>query len=591
MKVVYYRAVPVKPQKIDESVSFDDAVRRELQKIIASKSFRQGDRLQRFLSFIVEETLAGRGDQLKEYPVGVDVFGKESSFDPRMDPIVRVQARRLRMRLYTYYQEEGQADELVIELPKGGYAPTFRKVEHAPKKRSLAPALVSRNTVAVQVFEDCSPAGDEGYFCRGLASEIVHALSKVGSIVVIDNNAPQPAGTPVAALVVSGSVRKANDTWRITTQIGDAMRGSILWSDSVDRKRGNPFQVQEEVASVVAETLRSELVEGEGRHTLHPKVGNLAANNMYLQGRYQMSQRTEGGLRKAMEYFQKAIDEDPGFAQAYAGMADAQLLMANYGVSAPMELWTKTASNAAHAVLLDDESSDAHTSLAHVKAVQDWDWDGSEQEFRRAIRLNPRNSMAHHWYAMSCLVPLGRLDEALQEITMAQSLDPISSIVSRDLAQIYHFRREYDLALEQCDYTIEQNPHFAAAYWTLGLVQEQRDESEEAIAAFQRAIELTPPNPRVVGALARTYAISGRKQEALRLLRDLNDLSTRRYISPFELALIYFALDRMDEGFERLTQAFQDRCFELATISIDPRFDNVREDHRFKPLYRQLGLA
>ena len=192
---------------------------------------------------------------------------------------------------------------------------------------------------------------------------------------------------------------------------------------------------------------------------------------------------------------------------------------------------------------------------------------------------------------MSCLVTLGRLDEALQELTIAQGLDPVSSIISRDMAQISHFRREYDRALEQCDHTIEQNPHFAAAYWTLGLVQEQRGEMEEAIAAFQRAIELSPPSPRIVGALARTYAIMGRKQEALRLLKDLNELSKKRYISPFELALIYFSLKRMDEGFERLELAFQHRCFELITLRIDPRFDDVRADPRFQALFSQLGLS
>lgn len=240
-----------------------------------------------------------------------------------------------------------------------------------------------------------------------------------------------------------------------------------------------------------------------------------------------------------------------------------------------------------HAVLLDDESSEAHTSLAHVKAIQDWDRSASEQELRRAIRLNLRNSMAHHWYGMSCLVPLGRLDEAMQELLTAQSLDPVSSIISRDGAQISHFQRNYKEALEQCDYTIEQNPHFPAAYWTLGLVQEQRGELEEAIAAIQRAIELSPPAPRIVGSMARLYALVGRKQDSLRLL---NDLAPKRNVSPFELALTYFALGRKDEGFVRLAKAFEDRCFELITIRKDPRFDEVRSDPRFIALLSQLGL-
>ncbi|AFL87299.1 putative integral membrane protein [Terriglobus roseus DSM 18391] len=581
--------MPAKTQIVKEKSTFDEAVRSQLHKIISSKSFRQGDRLQRFLGFIVDESLAGRGDQLKEYPIGVDVFGKSDSFDPRMDPIVRVQARRLRIRLQTYYREEGQADDLVIEMPKGGYAPTFRQVDPSPVKRPHVPALVSRNTVAVRAFEDCSPNGAESSFCRGLASEIVHALSKVDSIVVMDESSTRQESLEEAAVFIGGTVRTAQGTMRITMQMTDTMRGSILWSESIDRRYDDVFALQEEIAATVIGAVMPQLVGDSGGP--RTKVGNLAANNMYLQGVYQFNQRTESGLRKAMEYFGKAAEEDPGFAKAYAGMSDAQLLMANYGVAAPTEVWTKTAANASHAVLLDDESSEAHTSLAHVKAIQDWDWSGSEKEFRKAIRLDPRNSVAHHWFAMSCLVTLGRLDEALQEIMIAQSLDPVSSIIARDMAQIYHFRREYDRALEQCDHTIEQNPHFSAAYWTLGLVQEQRGELEEAIAAFQRAIELSPPSPRIVGALARTYAIVGRKQDASRLLKDLNELSKKRYISPFELALIYFSLGRMDEGFERLELAFQHRCFELITLRIDPRFDNVRDDPRFQSLFSQLGLS
>jgi serine/threonine-protein kinase len=291
-----------------------------------------------------------------------------------------------------------------------------------------------------------------------------------------------------------------------------------------------------------------------------------------------------------MEFFAKAIAEDPQLAQAYAGLADAHNLLAHYGVLAPADVWTKAASNAAQAVMLNGDSAEAHTSLAHVKATQDWDWAGAEREFQHAISLNPRSATAHHWYAVSCLAPLGRLELAMEEMLMAQALDPVSSIIARDIAIIHYYQRQFDLALEQCDHTIEQNPHFSAGYWTLGLVQEQREDYDEAIAAFQRAIELSPPSPRIRGALGRVYARSGRKQEAMGILAELDALSRRRYISPFELALIYFALDRKEEAFERLTKAYADRCFELITIKVDPRFDAVRNDPRFTSLFRQLGL-
>ena len=581
--------------KAEDANALEEVVRRELNRVLVSKSFRQVNRLPRFLTFIVEETLSGRGDLLKEYPVGVEVFGKDSSFDPRMDPIVRVQARRLRMRLAAYYLEEGQADELIIELPKGGYTPVFRRVEGAPKKRPLAAALVSRNTVAVQPFSDQSASGDMGPFCDGLTQEILHALIQIESIMVIfrtpEGDAAEAGAGPSAAMIVSGGVRKSKDMLRITTHISDAVRGCYVWSESIDRKVADSFEIQEEVARTVVRTLRTELLNDDGGGGLrHRRTENLAAHNLYLQGRYHLNQRTEHGLRKALEFFTHAIEEDPQLAEAYAGIADAYLLLANYGAASPAEVWTKAAANASQAVLVDDESSEAHTSLGHVKSAQDWDWTGAEREFRRAISLNPRNAIAHHWYSISCLAPLGRLEEALEENLLARALDPVSSIIARDTAMIYYYKRDFEQALEQCDHAIEQNPHFSPAYWTLGLVQEQRGDFDEAIAAFQRAIELSPPSPRILGALGSTLAKAHKKEEALGILGELNELAKRRYISPFELALINFALKRLDEGFDLLAKAYEDRSFELISIKIDPRFDSVRQDPRFTSLFRQLGL-
>jgi tetratricopeptide (TPR) repeat protein len=319
-------------------------------------------------------------------------------------------------------------------------------------------------------------------------------------------------------------------------------------------------------------------------------VENLAAYNLYVQGRYHLNQRTEEGLRKSVEFFEKAIVENAQYAEAYSGLADAYGLLGHYGVLSPAEVWTKAASNAAWAVLQDDDSAEAHTSLAHVKSTQDWDWLGSEREFQRALSLNPRYATAHHWYAMSCLAPLGRLDEACDEMILAQTLDPISSIIGRDLARIYYYRQEFDAALEQCDRTIELNPHFSPGYWILGLVQEQRGDFDESAAAFQRAIQLSPRSPLMHAALGRTLALSGKRNEALRILRDLEDLGTGRYVSPFELAAIHFALAQADEGFIWLTKAFQDRCFELICLRVDPRWQSLRGNPRFQKLFEQLGL-
>lgn len=583
-----------KSTTLPASKETDDKVRQQLRRILASKTFRQVDRLQSFLTFVVDEMLEGRGDKLKEFLIGVEVFGKEESFDPRMDPLVRVQARRLRARLVRYYREEGQNDEVVIELPKGGYEPVFHRRENAGMKRTVSAALVSRNTILVRPFEDDSPGRELGYFCNGLKQEIIHVLSGMENVRVaaseVVHDAGDSGGQMNVAMVVSGSVRKSRDTLRITINLIDSMTNCYLWSESIDRDLADVLQVQEEVAGRILQKLQAEFAVSGGSRAARRPTENLAAHNLYLQGRYHLNQRTEQGLRKAVEFFDRAIAEDPHHAPSYSGLADAHGLLAHYGVLAPAEICTKAASNAAWAVLLDEESAEAHTSLAHVKATQDWDWRGAEREFQRGISINPRYATAHHWYAMSCLVPLARFDEALEELQRAQALDPVSSIISRDLAVTHYYNRDFELALEQCDHTIEQNPHFSAAYWTLGLVQDEREDFEEAIAAFQRAVQLSPPSPRIQGALGRTFARAGKPRQAHKILEELREESKRRYVSPFELASIYFALNQLEQGFQWLTKAFQDRCFELVAIKVDPKFDSVANDPRFSALVSQLGL-
>ena len=232
----------------------------------------------------------------------------------------------------------------------------------------------------------------------------------------------------------------------------------------------------------------------------------------------------------------------------------------------------------------------ARTTLAHVKAVQDWDWLGAEREFQLAIGLAPGYATAHHWFAMSCLVPLGRLDEALQEMVLAQSLDPVSSIVARDLAVLHLYRRDLEAALEQCDHTIELNPHFSPAYWTLGLIQELRHDLDESTAAVHRAIDLAPNSPRMQAALARALALSGKRDQATAILKKLEERAKQRYVSPFDFACIRFALGQRDLGFDWLTRACRDRCFEMGALRFDPKLDVVRADRRLEAIAKQVGL-
>jgi serine/threonine-protein kinase len=576
----------------------EKALRQQLNRMLASKTFHQVDRLKRFISFIVLESVAGRGGELKEYVIGVQVFGKEDSFDPRTDPIVRVQARRLRARLARYYRDEGQGDDVIVDLPKGGYSPVFRRREGAaPIKRSLMATLAGRNTVAVMPFADHSPGATLGYFCRGLRDEIVHALTSLKSLRVLAAKADDlvesesAVASFEAALVITGSVRSSGDQLRVTTQLLDGASGYYLWSESLDLPLVDPLHAQEAIARTVADKLAPELLDSENAPNPRRQSDNLAARNLYLQGRYHLNQRTEEGLHKAVEFFEKALIEDAQFSLAHSGLSDAHGLLAHYGVLGPADVWAKAASSAASAVMLDGHSAEAHTSLAHVRATQDWDWVGAEREFQRAIQLNPRYPTAHHWYAMSCLVPMGRLDEALEQMLLAESLDPVSSIIARDVAVIYGYRRDFEAALDQCDQTIELNPHFAPAYLTLGLIQEQRKDFDEAAAAFRRAVDLAPHSPRMQGALARTLALSGKIDHARETLHALEGLSGSRYVSPFDFVTIHLALGDAGRGFRWLTKACDDRCFELLALKVDPRFESIRDDARLAAIMKRVGLG
>ena len=595
------KVVPIRPAAAEPEIvapDGDHAARQQLERVLTSVAFRQVDRLKRFLKFIVSEALAGRGDQLKEYVIGVQVFDKDSSFDPRADPIVRVQARRLRARLVRYYHEEGGADAILIELPKGGYAPVFKNRDAStPLRRSMAPTLAGQNTIAVQPLADHSPGHDLAYFCDGLRQEIIHRLAKVEALRVLAIPSAAGSGLPAedpaahAAMVLTGGVRRSGDRVRATVHLVDTATTSYLWSESVDAPLTDPFSAQELVAEAVVSKLEPRLLDSGQRRGARRPAENLAARNLYLQGRYHLNQRTDEGLHKGLDFFEKAIVEDAQFALAHSGLADAHSLLAHYGVRPPSLVWAQAASSAASAVMLDGTCAEGRTSLAHVKATQDWDWHGAEREFQRAISFDPRYATAHHWYAMSCLVPLGRLDEALEEMRIAQSLDPVSSIVARDLALIHAYRRDYEAALEQCDHTIELNPHFSPAYWALGVIQEQRKDLDEAVAAFQRAIDLSPHSPRMLAGLARAMALAGKKALALNSLRQLEGIAAQRYVSPIEFAAVRFALAQPDLGFTWLEKSCDDRAFDVLALKVDPRFETERHHPRMQGILRLVGLA
>ena len=581
------------------------AVETQLQRILASSLFSGATRLSRFLQFTVTSSLEGRRHQLKEYIVGCEVFDRRDSFDPRIDPIVRVEASRLRLRLRHYYETQGRDDPVRIDVPKGSYAPAFSvsraasKLPLLPRKLESPPSLAS---IAVLPFADHSPEKNQEYFCDGMTEELITALTKVALLRVVaapssfrlkgrSQDIRKVGDQLKVATVLEGSVRKAGERIRITAQLIRVADGSYLWSETFDRRLEHVFAIQEEISQAIVETLRIRLLEGEMASLLKRHTNNLIAHHLYLKGRFQWNMRSEESLQKAVDYFQQAITEDSNYALAYTGIADASTLLGNYGVAPPTRVRVVSKVAAQRAVAIDASLAEAHTSLAHVLATYDWDWRGAEEEYRVALSLNPAYATARHWYSITYLAAVGRLDEAFSEMARARELDPLSLSINRDVAILLLFQRRYDEAVAQALATISLDPTFAGGYWALGLALEQKALYAEAVEAFQKALLFSHCSPRMMGALGHGYALWGKRKEAVAMLHELESLARNRYVSPFESALIHIGLDEREPAFEWLQKACDVRVYELVSALIDPRYDGIRADHRFHSILTRIGFG
>ena len=375
-------------------------IRDQMPRILKSRHFARAERLRRFLTYVVEQSLAGNG-HLKEHAVGIDVFDRKLDYDPRIDPIVRVEARRLRSRLQAYYESDGQNEIARIELPKGTYAPLFRMREalDAANCEERAPSI------AVLPFVNLTQDETDTYFSDGLTEELIHLLTRVPELRVVSwNSASQLRGKEqdLAAVreqlgvgaVLRGSVRRTNSTVRVSVQLIDTGTGAYLWSEMYDRSPQDIFSIQEEIAHSIVGTLRIALTnKGSGATAAHP---NLACFNLCLQARFHLSRRTLEGIRKAAACYEQAVAADPASAQAHAGLANSYVLLSVYGVEPTLEAMPKARQAAQQALALNPEEAEAHTELAYIRSTFDWQWGDGEALYRRAIATNPSYAQARH---------------------------------------------------------------------------------------------------------------------------------------------------------------------------------------------------
>jgi serine/threonine-protein kinase len=461
-----------------------------------------------------------------------------------------------------------------------------------------ASASANNKSIAVLPFVDLSQAKDQEYFCDGISEEILDALAKVEGLRVVARTSAfsfKGKNVDVSEIaqklnvrnVLEGSLRRDGNRIRISAQLIDTRDGFHLWSETYERELQDVFAMQDEITRAIVNALKIKLAVALPVH----KQPNTEAYDLYLKGRYFLNRKNEADARRAIDYFEQALAKDPNDAPAYAGLADSySSFVFPLGVVTPREAMPKAKEAAQRALAIDNALGEAHASLAYIAFFYDWDWAAAERGFKRALELNPNNADTHHWYS-HFLMGQGRIEESLIQSKRALELSPFDILFNIHLGWHYLYARQYDQALEQIEKTVEMDKNFAQTYPWLGLILEQKGRYAEAIAAFQNAIKLFPGGSSIAEAeLAHTYAVSGNREEAQKIIAELQELAKTKYVSSFQIAAIYAGLGEKDQAFAWLEKAQEERSDGLVNLQAEQRFDSLRSDPRFKDLARRIGL-
>jgi len=365
--------------------------------------------------------------------------------------------------------------------------------------------------------------------------------------------------------------------------------GVSLWAGKFDEKFTDIFSLQDSISQQVARSLSLNLTNEEKQLLTELHTQNTEAYQEYLKGRYFWNKRTGEGLKKSLQHFNRAIDLDPTYALAYAGLADTYVLLANYGEPS-MECFQKAKAAALMAIKVDQTLANPYTTLALISYRFERNWLKAESEFKRGIELSPNNATAHHWYG-EYLGLAGRHAEAITELKRAQQLDPLSPIINTDLGAAFHKARQYDLAIEQLQKTVKMEPDFSLAHLFLGMCYKQKGMYEEAITELKEGVRLSGGRTIMTAVLGNIYGTAGKKGEALTTLGELAAISKRRHVPGFEMALVYIGLDEKDKAFQWLEKSYNEHDTLLAYLKVDPNLDPLRGDPRFTELLRRIGLT
>jgi serine/threonine-protein kinase len=468
---------------------------------------------------------------------------------------------------------------------------------------SLAPARVDRTrSIAVLPFTDLSAEKNLDFFCEGIAEEIANALTGVSGIrVVAPGSAFQFKGSGddlrrvAAALnvgtVLEGSVRTSGGNLRVISRLIDTSDGGQRWSQRFDRRLDDIFAVQDEIANATVRALAPTVDAAPGATAVlaAPSTHNVDAYTLYLKGRHYWNKRNEAGLHKSVTLFQAAIEADPEYAEAYAGLAEAQTTLGLYGALPPRETMPRAREAAAQAIKLLDTLSSPFATSGCIAAVYDWNWPEGGRYFQRAIELNPTHPAAHHWYAINYLVPLGRFGEAAAHLQRAVAADPLSMPIRMSVGLRSYFARRYVDAERELRESFELDPGSVTGRLFLGLTLVELGRFNEALPELEMAGQLSR-SPETVAALGYASARGGNADRAGTLLGELLDAATQRYVSPSLVAQIHAGLGETGPALDWLEKASEARAADLSWLAVRPVFDTLRHEGRFATLVGRLGL-
>ena len=520
-------------------------------------------------------------------------------------------AADMRAELQRLKRDTESGRRVAEEKTESVETPTTGRLSSAKKQRSqassaqdgaLRPPRVSKiiDSLAVLPFENVNGDPEHEYLSDGITGSLINILATIPKLRVIAQSTvfrykrreidPQAIGRELnVRAVLAGRIMQSSGSLRIGTELVDVATGSQLWGAQYDRKPGDIFVVQDEISHEISGKLRLQLTRAEKKRLTKRHTENAEAYRLYLKGRHHWNRWTEEGFYKAIEYFQQAVEKDPSYALAYTGLADSYVLLGWNSYLPPKEAFPKGKAAAKTALDLDPDLAEAHTSLAALLWLYDWQWEEAQREFKRSLELSPTYPTANHWYAEYAMT-MGRHEEVMSRMKNGQELDPLSLIINVAVGWAFYHGRRYDEAIEQLRRTVELDPNYPVTYWILGLVLRKIGRYELAITEGDKAAKLSSGSPLMRAALAHTLGAAGRTTEAFKIRDDLTRLAKQKYMAPYFFAGIHIGLGENDRAIEYLEKSYEEHSHWLIYLHIDPSMDGLRDDTRFQDLLRRVGL-